>query len=58
VFIRPTGVKVLESGHKMYQFEIFADQLEPLSEPAKSGGNRGSGGGPEGAPLSSEKVPF
>lgn len=58
VFIRPKGVKVLEGGHKMHQFEIFADQLEPLSEPAKSSGNRGSGEGPEGGPLPSERVPF
>jgi hypothetical protein len=45
VFIRPTGVKVLDGGRKMYQFEVFADQLEPLSEPVKGSGNRGGGEG-------------
>jgi hypothetical protein len=58
IFLRPTGVKELEGGRKMHQFEIFADQLEPLSEPPKGGGSRGPSGGPDGGPLPSEKVPF
>ena len=66
VFIRPTTVKVLDGGRKMQQFEVFADQLEPLSEPVRGstprGGAAGSGGegagGADSGALSSDKVPF
>jgi hypothetical protein len=57
VFIRPTGEKALDNGRKMQQFEIFAEQLEPLSEPVRGGGTRG-GNGSDGGPEPSEKVPF
>ena len=59
VFIRPTGVKALASGRKMQQFEIFAEQLEPLSEPARGGGgSRGGGALSDGGAGASDKVPF
>jgi hypothetical protein len=58
VFIRPTAVKTLDNGRKMQQFEIFADQLEPLSEPVRGTGNRGGGSPPDGGAAPSEKVPF
>jgi hypothetical protein len=58
VFIRPTGVKVLASGRKMQQFEIFAEHLEPLSEPTRGGGSRGGGTPSDGGAGPSDKVPF
>jgi hypothetical protein len=58
VFIRPAGVKVLPSGHKMQQFEIFAEQLEHLSEPVRGGGNKGGGTPSDGGAGASDKVPF
>jgi hypothetical protein len=58
VFIRPTGIKELENGWKMQQFEILADRLEPLTDPVKRSGPRGGGGVLDGSPLGSEDVPF
>jgi hypothetical protein len=60
VFIRPTGVKELENGRKMQQFEIFADQLEPLAEPARGTGGRGGSAPSDGSAgaAQSGKVPF
>jgi hypothetical protein len=58
VFIRPTGLKVLDSGRKMHQFEIFAEQLEALSEPVRVSGNRDGGPPSDGSAGASEKVPF
>jgi hypothetical protein len=58
VFIRPTGVKVLTSGRRMQQFEIFAEHLEPLPEPARGGGNRGGATPSDGGAGASDKVPF
>ena len=43
VFIRPTTVKELESGHRMQQFEIVAEQIEPMSEPPKASAVRDGG---------------
>ena len=67
VFIRPTTVKELESGHRMQQFEIVAEQIEPMSEPLKSAASRdggssdsdavGGGNAPDGA-AATEEVPF
>jgi hypothetical protein len=58
IFIRPTGVMVLDSGRKMQQFEIFADHLEPLSEPVRGGGSRGGATSSDDGSGTSEKVPF
>lgn len=56
VFIRPAGVKVLDNGHKLQQFEIFAEHQEPLGEPTRGrGGNQGGG---QGGAVASEDVPF
>jgi hypothetical protein len=57
VFIEPAEVKDLGSGRKFQQFHVFAEGLEPLSEPTRGSG-KGTGGGPEGAPAASEDVPF
>jgi hypothetical protein len=54
----PRGVKLLASGRKMQQFEIFAEHLEPLSEPARGGGNRGGDTPSDGGGGESDKVPF
>ena len=53
VFIRPAGVKELDNGHKLQQFDIFAEGLESLSEPT-----RGRGGPAQGNPPASEDTPF
>jgi hypothetical protein len=53
VFIRPTGVKALDNGHKLQQFEIFAEGLESLGEPT-----RGRAGNGQGGPASADDVPF
>ena len=58
VFIHPTTIKELDGGRKMQQFEIFADQLEPLSDPVKRSGPRGGGGSSGGSASGSEDVPF
>ena len=59
VFIRPTTVKELDGGRKMQQFEIFADQMEPLTDPARGGGSSRGGGGPPAVPPSdSDGIPF
>jgi hypothetical protein len=57
VFIEPTGEKELDSGRKMQQFEIHAEQLEALPEPTR-GKPKGSQHPPDGAPAGSEDVPF
>ncbi len=58
VFIRPTTVKELDGGRRMQQFEIFAEQLEPLTDPVKGPGHRGGNGLPDTAPVGSDGVPF
>ncbi len=58
VFIHPTTVKVLDSGRKMQQFEVFAEELEPLSEPTRGNGSRRGGTGSDGGPAPSEGAPF
>jgi hypothetical protein len=55
VFIRPTGVKELDNGHKLQQFEVFAEGLEALSEPTRGPGR---GGPAQGRPAASEDAPF
>jgi hypothetical protein len=52
VFIRPSRVKELDNGRKFQAFEIFAEDVEPLSEPT-----RGRGASPGGA-SASEDIPF
>jgi len=58
VFIRPTAVKALDSGRKMQQFEVFAEHLEPLSEPVRSAGHRGGGPLSDGCATQVDGVPF
>jgi len=53
VFIRPAGVKELDNGHKLQQFEIFADALETLGEPGRGRVGKGQGGA-----ASPDDVPF
>jgi hypothetical protein len=53
VFIRPAGVKELDNGHKLQQFEIFAEALETLGEPSRGRGGKGQGGA-----ASADDVPF
>ena len=55
VFINPAGVKQLDNGRTLQQFEIFAEQQEPPSEPTKGAGRSEPG---QGGPAQSEDVPF
>lgn len=57
VYVRPTTVKELDRGRKMQQFEIFADQMEPLTDPVKGSGHRGDGPS-DASPPGSEGIPF
>jgi hypothetical protein len=61
VFLKPTTIKELEGGRKMQQFEIYAQQIDPLSEVPKGrgtgGGSSESGGGSDGG-TAPEEVPF
>jgi len=58
VFIRPTAVKTLDNGRKMQQFEIFAEHLEPLSEPVRGAAHRGGAAASDGCGTQSDGVPF
>jgi hypothetical protein len=62
VFINPIGKKQLDNGRAFEQFEIFAEQQEPLSEPTKGTGkkndNSGNSGPSDTGPAPSENVPF
>lgn len=55
VFIRPIGKKQLDNGRAFDQFEIFAEQQEPLPEPTKGAGRSEP---EQGGPAQSEDVPF
>lgn len=58
VFIRPTTVKELENGRRMQQFEIFAEHLEPLTEPGRGVGGRVSASPSDATSSVSENIPF
>ena len=55
VFINPVGVKQLDNGRALQQFEIFAEAQEALSEPTKGPGKPGPS---DAGPAPSETVPF
>ena len=57
VFIEPMGEKELENGHKMQQFAINAEQVEPLGEPTRAKPKE-SENPPDGAPAGSEDPQF
>jgi hypothetical protein len=54
VFIRPTTIKDLSDGRKMQQFEIIAERLEPLTDPAKKSRSAIS----DDDPSSTDGIPF
>ena len=61
VFINPIGKKETDSGRAFEQFQIFAEQQEPLSEPTKGAGKKGSAGGfgpSDAGSAPSEEIPF
>ena len=58
VFINPAGVKQLENGRTLQQFEIFAESQDPLSEPTKGGGQNANSIPPDAGPAASEAIPF
>ena len=55
VFIRPIGKKQLDNGRSFDQFEIFAEQQEPLAEPTKGAGKSEPG---QGSPAQADDLPI